>query len=207
MSGDYFRDFRKQFEAQNEADKQTIKRAEEIYLKWEAKEFTLNTKANKEGIVVTVYRRYTNWMGQDKTREVKRSMTVADLWINALFEYTKSRGSPYYWKDVAAELKFAYDSAHGKDCLGGSTADEMEKLRNEISDLTARLGVSNKNADKFEKRFKKTNDALIEVHNKLTEYEKELSDMRGHDIKSSFDNNTSGVLQGKFGDEGDDDKK
>lgn len=200
---DFFKEFNKQFEAQNEADKQTIRTADARYIGWRSKEFTLNEKANKDMIVLTSTEPYTNFLGQEKRREKRRNMTVADMWLNSVFEYERYRGSPYQWKAVASELNFAYDTADGKGCLGGSLADEIGKLKNEVSDLTTRLNVSNKNADKFEKRFKRTYDALIDMHNKLTEYEKELSDIRGKDIKASFDSSTSGVLAGKFGDDND----
>lgn len=200
---DFFKEFNKQFEAQNEADKQTIKRADALYIGWRNKEFSLNEKANKEGIMVRSTEPYTNWLGQEKRRERKQSMTVADMWINSVFEYEKYRGSPYRWKDVASELNFAYDTADGKDCLGGKPADEMERLRNGFADMKARLDISDRNMQKFQKRFSRTNDALIVIHNKLLDYEKELSDIRGKDIKASFDASTSGVLEGKFGDDGD----
>lgn len=198
---DFLRDYRKQFEAQNEADKQTIKIADARYVDWENKAFTLNEKANKEVIVLTSTEPYTNWLGHEKLREKKQTMSVADLWINSVFNYQKDRGSPYYWKTVAAGLNFAYDTIYGKDCLGGSPANEMEKLRNSIADLKARLDIADKNATKFQKRFSRTNDALIVIHNKLLDYEKELSDIREKDIRASFDASTSGVLEGKFGDD------
>jgi hypothetical protein len=200
---DFLRDFNKQFEAQKDADKQTIKRADALYVAWRNRTFTLNEKANKESIVLRSTESYTNWLGQQKRRERKQPMTVADLWINSVFEYEKHRGSPYEWKGVASELNFAYDTAYGKDCLGGTSENEMLKLKDEVSDLSARLEVSNKNIAKFENRFIKTNDALIVIHNRLLDYEKELSDIRGKDIRASFDNSTTGVLQGKFGDDDD----
>jgi hypothetical protein len=200
---DFFKEFNKQFEAQNEADKQTIKRADALYVQWRNKQFTLNDKANKERLVLTQTRPYKNWLGQEKKKTTKTSMFISDMWINAVFEYEKHRGSPYEWKDFAAELNFAYDNADGVGCIGGTHEDEIDRLRNEASDLKARLGISEKNADKFEKRFLRTRDALIVIHNKLLDYEKELSDQRGKDIKASFDSQTSDALEGRFGDDND----
>lgn len=130
-------------------------------------------------------------------------MTLADNWANCFANYAKDRGSIYGWQSSAGNLIHAYEALESYGFLINSTNEQIKSLQEEIADLKTKLDAQTKRADRFEKRFGGTWNALIDIHNKLEEREKELSDIRGQDIRSSFDSH-AGVLQGKFG--GDDDE-
>lgn len=188
------------FNAMMEGERQLINDAEDIFSRWKKKEFTLDPRATKEPIVLTSNKPVTNWLGHEKIKEVKRNVTVADMFANAISHYEKDRGSPYYWRSVAGDLVYAYHTAESYGLVVTSKDEQIRRLEAEVEDLKTNFEDVKKRATDFEDKFRTTNDKLLETDNDLAKCRKELADIRGQDISKSLKHGV-GTLHSGIGEE------